>query len=75
MTRNSVAFLDIFMKLYRNVYQVKTMCGVLLRLISFHLSYDPLIVFYAYFVEFIFCTPHNSLIVHNFLMQVYRNVY
>ena len=49
---NSVTIWDIFIKPYRNVYQVKTMCRVQIRLLalSSFQSYGPLIVFYAYFV-------------------------
>ena len=63
------------MKLYRDVYQVKAVCGVQLRLISAS-EHGPLIVFLCLFCEiYIFVHPHNSLTVYDIFMQVYRNVY
>ena len=41
----SVTLWDIFMKLNRNVYQVKTTCRVQFWLFSWFNSYGPLIVF------------------------------
>ena len=64
---NSVTLWDIFMKLYRNEYQVKTKCRVqlwLLSLSSFK-SNDPLIVFLCLFCV-IFILVHT--ITHSLFM-------
>ena len=78
MNRNSVTIRNMFMKLSRNVYEVKTMFGIQLFLfpVSSFLSYSPLIVFYVVlFCNLHSCTPHKSLTVHDIFIQFNRNVY
>ena len=58
---NSVTFCDIFMKLYMDVYQVKIICRVHLRLLSVSelWSFDCVFIFILCNVHS--CTYHNSL--------------
>ena len=48
MPNNSVTIWDIFMKFYRNMYQIKIVCHIQLQGFLF-LSYVPLIVFLSLF--------------------------
>ena len=60
MNRNSVTIRNMFMKLSRNVYEVKTMFGIQLFLIpvSSFLSYGPLIVKFMLFCFVIYILVH-----------------
>ena len=68
--------IHIFMKLYRNVYQVKTMCHIQLWLLSVLLfqSYGPLIVFMLILCNFHSCTHITLVTVWDVLMKYYENV-
>ena len=72
MTNNSGTVCDILLKLYRNVYRIKTMFRVQFQLISV----SQLWPFDCSFI-LISCNLHscNSLTVHDDFMQFYRNVY
>ena len=71
----TVTVIFIFMKLYRNVYQLKTTCVHfwLLSVSSFP-SNAPLF-FYDYFCNLYICTIHSSLTVHDISIQFYKKVY
>ena len=65
---HQVTVLDIFMKLYRNVYHIVW----LLSIFPFQ-SFGPLTDFYPYVVLFSTCTPHNTVTGWDILVDYYRN--
>ena len=74
-THNFVTVWDIFIKLYRNVDQVKTICGVQLLLISVSELWPFDCVLFLFCVIYIFVHPITHSLSMIIFMHLYSNLY